>query len=43
MGCMPFTAAHMANSRTPKKTLRPAGSSWKLASGLKIVSIENSV
>ena len=32
---MPITAAHMANSRTPKKTLRPAGSSWKLASGLK--------
>ena len=37
---MPFTAAHMANSRTPKKMLRPAGSLWKLAPGLKIVSTE---
>jgi len=26
---IPLTAAHMPNSLTPKKTLRPAGSAWK--------------
>ena len=30
----------MPNSRTPKKILRPAGSSWKFAPGLKIVFVE---
>ena len=37
---IPLTAAHMACSRTPKKTLRPAGSTWKLTPGLKIVLVE---
>ncbi len=32
---IPFTAAHMPNSRTPKNTLRPAGSSCKLRARLE--------
>ena len=30
----------MPNSRTPKNTFRPAGSTWKFAPGLKIVFVE---
>ena len=30
----------MPNSRTPKKTLRPIGSTWKLGESLKIVFVE---
>ena len=37
---MPFTAAHMPSSRTPKNTLRPAGSAAKCALFLKIVFVE---
>ena len=37
---MPLTMAHMPNSRTPKKTLRPVGSTWKLGESLKMVLVE---
>ena len=37
---MPFTAAHMASSRTPKNTFRPAGSAAKCAEFLKIVFVD---
>ena len=37
---MPLTAAIMPNSRTPKKTLRPLGSTWKLGESLKMVLVE---